>query len=106
MRPEGVWTLIRVGAGVPFMTDTLDAMTQAFLGADAEACASFSFTAHSSQHTSTVLPPILTLKGFASSLQSQAAQVVSTMSRSSPEIRVRVVSHAGKEGAVRIFSDF
>jgi len=48
------------------MTDTLDAMTQAFLGADAEAWASFSFSAHSSQHTSTILPPIVTSIAFES----------------------------------------
>src|SRR5258706_16340738 len=48
-----------------------------------EECASLNFSAHSSQHTSTVLPPILTLIGFPSSLQSQAAHVVSiTMSLS------------------------
>jgi len=50
-----------------------------FLDADAETCASFNFRAQSSQHTSTVLPPIFTLMEFVSSLQSQAAQVVSTM---------------------------
>src|SRR4030088_495431 len=54
-------------------------MAQPFLAAVAETCASFSFCAHSSQHTSTVLPPILILIGFTSSLQSQAAQVLSTM---------------------------
>src|SRR5262249_55707865 len=32
------------------------------------ACASFSFVAHSSQHTSTVLPPTVTLIAFSSSL--------------------------------------
>jgi len=46
-----------------------------FLEAVAEECASRSFVAHSSQQTSTVLPPILTLMEFPSSLQSQAAQV-------------------------------
>jgi hypothetical protein len=54
-------------------------MAHPFLDAAAEMYASFSFCAHSSQHTSTVLPPILTLMEFASSLQSQAAQVFSTM---------------------------
>src|SRR5215470_9809730 len=44
-----------------------------------EACASLSFCEHSSQHTSTALPPILTVIAFPSSLQSQAAQVFSTM---------------------------
>jgi hypothetical protein len=50
-----------------------------FLEAVAETCASFNFRAHSSQQTSTVWPPILTLMEFLSSLQSQAAQVLSTM---------------------------
>jgi hypothetical protein len=54
-------------------------MSYRFLDAVAEACASFNFRAQSSQHTSTVLPLILTLMEFLSSLQSQAAQVVSTM---------------------------
>lgn len=44
-----------------------------------EAYASFSLCAHSWQQTSTVLPPIVTLKEFESSLQSQAAQVFSAM---------------------------
>jgi hypothetical protein len=57
-------------------------MTQPFLGAAAEACASFSFCAQSSQQTSTVLPPIVTLMEFASSSQSQAAQVLSAMTSS------------------------
>jgi hypothetical protein len=34
----------------------------------AEACASFSFWAHSSQQTSIALPPIVTLIAFSSSL--------------------------------------
>src|SRR5208282_4014509 len=64
----------------------------------AERCASFSFCAHSSQHTSTVLPPILTLTGFASSLQSQAAQVFSAMTLfSNSPSGARSVSHAGRE---------
>jgi hypothetical protein len=54
-------------------------MIYPFLGAAAQRCASFNFRAQSSQHTSTVLPPIFTLMEFTSSLQSQAAQVVSTM---------------------------
>src|SRR5215471_5371224 len=49
----------------------------------AKARASFSLWAHSSQHTSTVLPPILTLMELPSSLQSQAAQVFSNMTFSS-----------------------
>jgi hypothetical protein len=59
-------------------------MIYLFLKAAAEPCASFNFRAQSSQQTSTVLPPILTLKEFSSSLQSQAAQVVSTMTLLSP----------------------
>ena len=52
---------------------------QSFPDPDADACASFNFRAQSSQHTSTVLPPILTLIVFESSSQSHAAHVVSTM---------------------------
>jgi len=54
-------------------------MIYRFLEAAAEECASFNFVAHSSQHTSTVLPPILTVMEFPSSLQSQAAQVALLM---------------------------
>jgi hypothetical protein len=54
-------------------------MIYLFLEAIAETCASFNFRAQSSQQTSTVLPPMLTLMEFRSSLQSQAAQVLSTM---------------------------
>src|SRR5260370_4967526 len=54
-------------------------MIYLFLDAVVETCASFNFLAQSSQHTSTVLPPILTLMELTSSLQSQAAQVVATM---------------------------
>jgi hypothetical protein len=43
------------------------------------ACASRSVRAHSSQQTSTVRPPTLTLMASPSILQSQAAQVVSLM---------------------------
>ena len=57
----------------------LFSFTAHLLAAVAETCASFSLREHASQHTSTVLPPILTLMGFVSSLQSQAAQVFSTM---------------------------
>src|SRR5258708_1848809 len=55
-------------------------IAQLLPGAEAEAYASFSLCAHASQHTSTVLPPTVTLMGFASSSQSQAAQVFSVMS--------------------------
>jgi len=54
-------------------------MIYLFLEAIAETCASFNFRAQSWQQTSTVLPPILTLMEFRCSLQSQAAQVLSTM---------------------------
>src|SRR5215470_16561131 len=50
-----------------------------FLDASTARCASRSFFAQSSQHTSTVFPPILTLIRFASSLQSQAAHVLAAM---------------------------
>jgi hypothetical protein len=46
---------------------------------DVEASASFSDCAHSSQHTSTVFPPIFTFMELASSSQSQAAQVFAVM---------------------------
>jgi hypothetical protein len=59
-----------------------------------ETPASLSFCAHSSQHTSTVLPPILTLIEFSSSLQSQAAHVLSAILLSVPNIWVFPVSHA------------
>jgi hypothetical protein len=55
-------------------------MDQAFLD---EESASFNLCAHSSQHTSTVLPPIVTLMALASSLQSHAAHVCSTMTSTS-----------------------
>src|SRR5215510_6114102 len=58
------------------------------LGEAAEACASFSLRAHSSQHTSTVLPPILTLMEFPSRSQSQAAQVFSTIKLPSLKILI------------------
>jgi hypothetical protein len=65
-------------------------MIYLFRETDPETCASFNFRAQSSQQTSTVLPPILTLKEFLSNLQSQAAQVVSTMMLLSlPEVRAR-----------------
>src|SRR5262249_56179224 len=55
---------------------------------DAEASASLSDRAHSSQHTSTVFPPTFTLMTLASSSQSQAAQVFAVMapSPSGPDI--------------------
>jgi hypothetical protein len=70
------------------------------LGAAADAWASFSFCAQSSQQTSTVLPPIVTLMEFASSAQSHAAQVFSAMTSSSeqPNVRVQTGNHAGEEG--------
>jgi hypothetical protein len=54
-------------------------MSQPFLGDDADTCASLSFFAQSSQHTSTVLPPTVTLIELASSLLSQAAHVFSAI---------------------------
>src|SRR5258708_39774326 len=64
-----------------------------------EACASFSLCAHSWQQTSTVLPPIVTLKEFESSLQSQAAQVFSAMASllEHPKSGARSVGHAREE---------
>jgi hypothetical protein len=55
-----------------------------------EESASFNLRAHSSQHTSTVSPPIVTLMALASSVQSQAAHVFSTMTATSRS----VLSHA------------
>jgi hypothetical protein len=74
-------------------------MLYRFLDAVAETCASFNFRAQSSQHTSTVLPPILTLMEFLSNLQSQAAQVVSTMASLSHTRSpgARAVGHAARE---------
>jgi hypothetical protein len=77
MRPDEVSTLPRVGdAGLP-------STAQPFLDVDAEACASFSFRAQATQHTSTVLPPTVTLIECASSSQSHAAQVFSAMTSAS-----------------------
>jgi hypothetical protein len=55
-------------------------MDQDFLD---EESASFNLCAHSSQHTSTVLPPIVTLMALASSWQSHAAHVFATMTSTS-----------------------
>src|SRR5271167_3821734 len=92
MRPDGVCTLFRVADSL-FST-----IVQTLLAAVAETCASLSFCAHSSQQTSTVLPPILTSIGFASSLQSQAAQVFSSIVFSNTRVRVPT-SRPRKEGA-------
>src|SRR5947209_3286404 len=46
---------------------------------EVDRCASRKRTAHSSQHTSTVLPPISTWMTLASSAQSQAAHVLLLM---------------------------
>src|SRR5215831_6913451 len=54
-------------------------IAQPLLRAVVENCASFNRCAHSSQHTSTALPPIVIMMGWLSSLQSQAAQVLSAM---------------------------
>jgi hypothetical protein len=72
MIPDGVFTVPRVG------NDLLSLITY-LLEVFAETWASLSLVAQSSQQTSTVLPPILTLMEFESSLQSQAAQVLSRM---------------------------
>ena len=56
---------------------------QPLLGDLADASASFNFWAQSSQHTSTVLPPILTLMEFSSSWQSHAAHVFAAIAFSS-----------------------
>src|SRR5260370_41724110 len=55
-------------------------MIYLFLDAVVETCASFNFLAQSSQHTSTVLPPLLSLMEFTYSLQSESALVVECMS--------------------------
>jgi hypothetical protein len=88
-------------------TATWRFMIYLFLETSAEPCASFNFRAQSSQQTSTVLPPILTLKEFRSSLQSQAAQVDSAMTLRSPTRTpgTRAVGHERENAAVRIFSD-
>jgi hypothetical protein len=73
-----------------------------FPDVDADASASRNDRAHSSQHTSTVLLPIFTSMGLASSSQSQAAQVFAVMIRSrcwiveTPEL----ATHTRKRAAV------
>ena len=78
IRPEAVCTVPVIAHGF-IVSRAQPLLGSALFAAVAETCVSFSFCAHSSQQTSTVLPPILTLMGFASNLQSQAAQVFSTM---------------------------
>jgi hypothetical protein len=64
------------------------------------ACASRNAVAHSSQHTSTALPPTFTWIASPSILQSQAAHVVSLMmllldlAESSPQSGVRAVERS------------
>src|SRR5215472_5440809 len=72
MRPDGVLTLPRISFA-------FSAMVQPLLIPLAERYASLSLVEHSSQHTSTVLPPILTSIAFSSRLQSQAAHVFTAM---------------------------
>src|SRR5215831_12389219 len=72
MRPDGVLTL-------PRLSFAFSAMVQPLLIPLAERYASLSLVEHSSQHTSTVLPPIFTLIAFSSRLQSQAAHVFTAM---------------------------
>src|SRR5262250_3431014 len=77
-----------------------------FLDASTAQCASRSFFAQSSQHTSTVFPPILTLIRFASSLLSQAAHVLGFMTPPAiSKINAGEVGHARAVAAVKIFSD-
>jgi hypothetical protein len=78
------------------MTRLPDTSIYLLLDADAAPRASFNFLAQSWQHTSTVFPPIFTLIRFASSLQSQAAQVFATMTPPFlvPEVQLEAVSHA------------
>src|SRR5437660_11572112 len=93
MCPEAVWTLRWAGNG------GLASMTHPLPGAAADACASCSFRAHSSQHTSTILPLSLTLMEFSSSSQSQAAQVFCSMTSLSSDtpVGMRAVGHATAE---------
>jgi hypothetical protein len=60
-------------------TAFLEPAVHLFLDVNAAPCASRSFFAQSSEHTSTVFLPILTLIRLASSSQSQAAQVLAAM---------------------------
>jgi hypothetical protein len=84
----------RIGDGPPNAQPLLADVVEEF--------ASFSFCAHSSQHTSTVLPPILTSIDAPSSVQSQAAQVFSAITLLSlPEVRVRAVDRVGGKGRYR-----
>src|SRR5215469_11182954 len=65
------------------------------LNASTAPYASRSFFAQSSQHTSTVFPPILTLIRFASSLQSQAVHVLGFMTLPAiSKIKAGEVGHA------------
>src|SRR5258706_14967509 len=68
-------------------TATWRFMIYLFLEPAAEPCSSFNFHTQSSQQTSTVLPPIFTLNEFPSSLHSQHAQVVSTITLLCPAQR-------------------
>jgi len=73
-------------------------MIQTLSVAAAEACASFSFRAHSSQQTSTVLPPMVIVMKPASSSQSHAAHVFSVMPSSTEDlerVEMHAVEHAG-----------
>src|SRR5882757_85670 len=99
MRPEGVSTLRVVRAvWIAFM-------------AQASTCsaapASLRATAHSRQHTSTDLPPMLTVMAALSSGQSHAAQVLSDMGLSPFTINIDRwgLDRMGRCHAVRIFSD-
>ena len=74
-------------------------MVYLFLDAVAETCASFNLCAQSSQQTSTVLPPILTLMEFRIQLAVASRTSLSTMTLLSvPEVRVEISRPRGREG--------
>src|SRR4029453_16412354 len=85
MRPDVVATLRFFGRGAIAQSS----LPWASVAIDASA--SLRARAQASQHTSTVLPPSLTLMAVASSLQSQAAQVLAVIvSTSSLSRRARL----------------
>src|SRR5215212_2761930 len=102
MRPDAVATLRFFGRG---------AIAQSSLpcaSVEIDASASLRARAQASQHTSTVLPPSLTFMAVASSLQSQAAQVLAVMVPSPCRAGGSAWDgrrHSGWRIAVRIFSD-
>src|SRR5262245_55445358 len=109
MRPEAVSMLRRTaGMLLPSMAQVLRSDASPLRLAASARWASLSLTAHSSQHTSTVRPPIFTWIELSSSLQSQAAQVFSAMVSLAewPVAGLSEVGHVGASRAVRIFSHF